>query len=242
MAIHVEGTIIPLYRAKRANPPVATGFAGTAFFIAPELLVTCWHCVKERLPDDLGYLALIMQEPWYVDWLFNISQDKNGSDLATANIRGKPDFQFLLGTEPALQGVDISTFGYPFSSVKLDESGSLRPTLEIRLFKGYIMRTFFFDYPPFGQTLSYEISFPAPGGLSGAPIIELNTRRILGVVYGNNDVATTEHFTQVDEEGKRTPEIQRVVSFGLAHHSDTLRNLSGAATKGKPLKEIVRSS
>lgn len=240
MAIHAEGTIVPLYRAKRSNPPVLTAFAGTAFFIAPELLVTCWHCVNEDLSSDSGYIALVMQQPWYMDWLYNISRDSNGSDLATANLRGAPAFRFLLADDRALQGVDVSTFGYPFSGLTQYEFGAV-PALEIRLFKGYIMRTFTFDYPQFGPTRSYEISFPAPGGLSGAPLVEMFTPRILGVIYGNNDVATTEHFAEVDLEGKRTPEIQRVVSFGLAHHTDTLRNLTGTATKQVPLKEIVKS-
>lgn len=241
MAIHPETAIVPLYKAKRSNPPVPVAFVGTAFFIAAELLVTCWHCVKEQLPGDCGYLALVMQNPWYVDWLDNISQDKNGSDLATANVRGRPGFQFLLASEPALQGVDISTFGYPFSGLKRDDFGSPKAILETRLFKGYIMRAFTFDYPSLGPTLSYELSFPAPRGLSGAPIIEMYTPRILGVIYGNNDVATTEHFAAIDVEGKRTPEVQRVVSFGLAHHTVTLKNLSGTATNGRPLREIVIS-
>lgn len=241
MAIQGEATVVPLYRAKRSNPPVAIAYAGTAFFIAAELLVTCWHCVNEQLPDDCGYLALVMQKPWYVDWLDNISQDTNGSDLATANLRGTPGFQFFLASDQALQGIDISTFGYPFSGLKRDQFGSTKPVLEPRLFEGYIVRTFTFDYPSIGPTLSYELSFPAPRGLSGAPIIEMYKPRVLGVVYGNNDVATTEHFAEIDEAGKRTPEIQRLVSFGLAHHTSTLRNLSGTATGGRPLREIVKS-
>ena len=241
MTIRGEATVIPLYTARRSNPPVPVAFAGTAFFIAPELLVTCWHCVREPLSSDCGYLALVMQGAGYVDWLYNISQDQNGSDLATANLRGKPEFQFLLASERALQGVDFSCFGYPFSGTRLDQLGSPKATLEARLFKGYVMRTFTFDYPSFGPTLSYELSFPAPPGLSGAPMIEMNKRRILGVVYGNNDVATTEHLAEVDSDGSRTPEVQRIVSFGLAHHTATLRDLAGAATNGRPLLELVKS-
>jgi hypothetical protein len=241
MAIRAEATVVPLYVAKRSNPPIPVAFAGTAFLIAPELLITCWHCVRDHLPSDQGYLALVMQDSWYADWLDNISQDTNGSDLATANIRGKPDFQFLLGNEPVLQGVDISAFGYPFSGLKRNELDSPKATIEARLFKGYVMRTFPFDYPSFGQTLSYELSFPVPRGLSGAPIIEMNTRRLVAVAYGNSDVAVAEHFVEIGPDGARTPEVQRIVSFGLAHHTATVRNLAGTATKGRPLSEIVKS-
>jgi hypothetical protein len=182
-----------------------------------------------------------MQGPSYLAWLYNISRDANGSDLATANVQAKPDFQFILANQRGLQGLDVCTFGYPFSGLKRIAGEMAAPNLEIRLFKGYIMRTSEFEYPEFGPTISYETSFPAPGGLSGAPLIELLTRRVLGVVYGNNDVAKTEHFAAVDSDGTKSPEIQRLVSFGLAHHTNTLRNLSGTATNQRMLAEIIPS-
>lgn len=45
----------------------------------------------------------------------------------------------------------------------------------------------------------------------------------------------------MDEEGKRTPEAQRIVSFAVAHHTDSLLSLSGAATSGRTLREYLSS-
>jgi hypothetical protein len=54
-------------------------------------------------------------------------------------------------------------------------------------------------------------------------------------------VATTEHIAEVDSDGKKSPDIQRLVSFGWAHHTTTLRNLSGTATNQRMLAEILPS-
>jgi hypothetical protein len=168
------------------------------------------------LPEDQGYLGCFESESSYVDWLENISQDSNGSDLATANVRAEPGTRFQLATTRALQGADVTTFGYPFSGLKRVEPGRNIATWEPRLFKGYITRTFSFSSPQNAPAPAYELSFPAPKGLSGAPLIELGTPRVLGVVFGNNDVAIAEHLAEVDAFGNRTPEVQRIISFGLA--------------------------
>jgi hypothetical protein len=88
--------------------------------------------------------------------------------------------------------------------------------------------------------MSYELDMPAPEGLSGAPVVLHGTKAVVGVVYGHNDVALVEeHATVDDETGARSPEVLRIVSFGLAHHTHTLHELRGKATGGRPLKELV---
>ena len=63
--------------------------------------------------------------------------------------------------------------------------------------------------------------------------------RALGVLFGNNEVAIAEHLTEVDAFGNRTPETQRIISFGLAHHTSVLLKLAGSATGNKALADIV---
>lgn len=81
---------------------------------------------------------------------------------------------------------------------------------------------------------------PAPEGLSGAPLMTL-AGEVLGVVYGTVETASIAEWASVDEEGKRTPEVQRIVSFAVAHHTDSLLSLSGAATSGRTLREYLSS-
>jgi hypothetical protein len=239
MPVYPEQTVVPIYIARRDNPPIPIQFAGTGFLIAPRLLVTCWHCVGADLPTDQGYVGLFEDVVRHVEWLEDISRDVNGSDLATANVRAEPGTRFQLARDRALQGADVTAFGYPFSGQKEIKPGVTAAKVERRLFKGYVMRTFKHSSSSQPETLAYELSFPAPAGLSGAPVIELGTPRVIGVIFGNSDVATIEHFAQVDSEGNRTPELQRIVSFGLAIHTNTLLKLAGRATNSKALAEII---
>jgi hypothetical protein len=111
----------------------------------------------------------------------------------------------------------------------------------MRYLQGYITQAMFHEHPCYGKTMAYELDMPTPAGLSGAPLLIRNTRQIIGVVYGTNDVGQIEHYSQVDEAGNRVPELQRIVSFGLAHHTANLLTLAGPATNGKPLGEYLRS-
>ena len=110
-----------------------------------------------------------------------------------------------------------------------------------RFLEGYVMRSFYYEHLRFGRTPSYELDMPTPAGLSGAPLVRTGSQDVIGVIYGSNDVATIEQMAQINTDtGKREPEIHRIISFGLAHYTETLRKLSGAATKGLPLYEFLQ--
>jgi hypothetical protein len=105
------------------------------------------------------------------------------------------------------------------------------------------MRTFHYSQNEFGQVVSYELDMPTPVGLSGAPLVDRRTRTVIGVVYGTNDVALIEELSTVDpESGSRLPEIQRKVSFGLAHFTDSLRALTNDLTENMPLADFIQES
>jgi hypothetical protein len=91
------------------------------------------------------------------------------------------------------------------------------------------------------MTEAYELDMPTPEGLSGAPLIRMGSKEVVGVVYCTNEVALIKQFEQVDEDGRREPEIHRVVSFGLAHSTSSLHSLSGPATGGIPLGQCMQN-
>ncbi len=106
--------------------------------------------------------------------------------------------------------------------------------------ESYVMRTFSNDWPEFGRVASYELDMPALSGMSGAPIIRVGSREVIGVLYGRNDAETIEEFSSRDPEtGARTPEVVRMTSFAVAHFTDTLRELRGQATQNLPLAEYL---
>src|SRR6266508_7043039 len=59
-------------------------------------------------------------------------------------------------------------------------------------------------------TPSYELSFAAPGGLSGAPLFRAGTYEVAGVIYGDNEPGTITEFASRDPPtGELNPEVQR---------------------------------
>lgn len=61
----------------------------------------------------------------------------------------------------------------------------------------------------------------------------------MGVVFGSHEIAKIEQFAKVDfKTGHRQAEIERIVSFALAHHTESLWSLQGGAAYGKTLLEF----
>lgn len=215
---------------------------GTGFFPVPRVFVTCWHCVAR----PRGYVAMVRipgSERYSLWPLLDITRHPNGCDLAVARValtHTRP-LALSIADSEALAGTEVWSYGYPFSTLLRGMDGENVLHWGGRYLQGYITQGFHDEDRGYGTTMAYELDMPTPAGLSGAPLLKRNTREIIGVVYGMNDVALMEHFSQIDQEGNRLPEIQRVVSFGLAHHTANLQSLAGPATNGKPLAEYIRT-
>lgn len=224
------------------SPPRTVSFQGMGFLVAPNLLLTCWHSVETQLPPGQAYFAGVIQGNQYYRFpLSKIERDQNGSDLATAKVELIPRAGFLLSEEQGFPGTQVFTFGSPFPEKCRLDSGEPAIKLSPRFFDGYITRPFNYSHPKYGTTHSYELSFAAPQGLSGSPLIT-HGLKIIGVVYGNLDSYTiTEEATKDPETGELYPEVRRIVSFGLAFHNDIVCRVCTTGTSRKPLLEFVRT-
>jgi hypothetical protein len=229
--------ILPIFLASTRGEVRLDNFQGTGFLIAPKTLVTCWHCVRGPLaPGQVFFVAVKDKQGRYNPQLLtNVEQDPTGADLATATVDLEPKLQLSLGSSSTDYGVDVWSFGYPLTETLAPETFRLGG----RFLQGYVTRTFFHEHREFGRTPAFELVMPAPEGLSGSPVVVVGTRSVIGVVYGENDVAVIDQFEKVDTTtGAHEPLIQRVVSFALAHYTDTLQNLRGTATGGRTLREL----
>lgn len=233
--------ILPIFMLSTSGDIRLEEFEGTGFLIAPHVLVTCWHCVSRPLAPGQAFMAAVRDEQGrYVPvQLTNVERDPAGSDLATATVNLLPQLNLSLAETSPEYGVDVWSFGYPLT----DRTGPGKFGLGGRFLQGYVMRAFFHEYAGFGRTPAFELDMPCPSGLSGSPVVALGSRHVIGVVYGEHDVATITQYASHDPEtGKREPEIQRVVSFAVAHYTETLRNLRGKATGGRTLAELCGES
>jgi len=134
-------------------------------------------------------------------------------------------------TKPFVQmGSDIEAFGYLH-----EPKGSSRLSFCRRVMKGYITSIpESLDYPD-----SYELSFPALFGFSGAPLLrrfnvegeEDSKLGIVGCVYGSRESSVIRHLELVHEAptGERVQKEKeitaRIVELGLAYTAKALIKL-----------------
>ena len=238
----VDKDVLPIFVMTKEDPSLPLSFEGTGFVLGNGLLVTCWHCVAATLPDDQVYAVAFEQETgkYSMASLDDIEQDPSGVDLATARVALRSTLGLTIPDNDLAYGTDVWTFGYPLTERRPLSDGQQSFQLAGRYLQGYVMRSFYFDAPNGARVLSYELDMPTPEGLSGAPLVRVGTKQVYGVVYGTNEVALIDQTAFVDpESGRREPEIQRLVTFGLAHYTQSLRALCGAATKGLPLHDFL---
>ena len=214
-----------------SEPLTLWSFEGTGFLLEKNIFVTCWHFVRTPLREGREYAVVVETDEGNTAWMLSdISKDANGTDLATVRVPLEPNLGLVLAHEPVLMGADVWTFGYPLTRgpyplSEEDPARGKRIELEGRYLRGYVTRTVKYEDPHFGETPCYELDMPAPAGLSGAPIVERGSKRVIGVVF-------KEHYRGDSEEYSRT-------TFALAHYTETLLNLRGSATLGLTLPEYL---
>jgi hypothetical protein len=201
---------------------------GTGFILGDGYLVTCWHCVATAPADGCFYSVNRMGPEGRLlgSPLAGVRQVSPELDLALGRVRYANTLGFKLAESAPPLGADVWTFGYPLPGVKRLATGLKFFTAHPRLLKGYITRPFVYEHPSGARIPSWELSFSAPEGLSGAPVFLTGTLDIVGVVYGNNDVEAVEYRGFLDPaSGEKESAVHRIVSFGLAHHWSSLAGL-----------------
>jgi len=210
-------------------PFLINSVEGTGFILGAGFLVTCWHCVAAAPPEGCfyGVTRLGPEGQNLGSPIGRIRQVTSNVDLAVGRVRYTNPLGFRIAeTAPSL-GADVWTFGYPLTDIERLPNGITSFTAHPPLLKGHVTRPFVYAHPSGVRIPSWELSFAAPEGLSGAPVFLAGTLDIVGVVYGNNDVRAVEYEGFVDPEtGERESAVHRVVSFGLAHHLTSLTKVT----------------
>jgi hypothetical protein len=243
-AIHAPSHFVPILLIKKqeGKPARVVEHLGTGFFLCPNILITCWHCVADPVPADHEYAIRVEISKGKFQALFlrKIERDQNKTDLATAACQYTPPTQLKLWQQDLLLGEEVWSYGYPYPEFKRGEDSELIHESEGRLLRGYMTRHIFYNHPTLGKTEAYELDMPAPQGMSGAALVRKDTLDVAGVIFGSADVETIEEFSRVDPRtGKREPEIRRVISFAMAYDTDSIGRLQTNLTGNMPLKKIL---
>ena len=210
-------------------------FRGTGFMIAPNIFVTCWQCVRDTLHETQRYAVMFKEASAYsIHNLLNIEQHSEGLDLAIAQIDLAYGHGLHICAREALPGDEVIAYGYsPGEGVFAGGQISIS-RLNPRLMHGHITRSFYYSCPGFVRTYTYELNMPMPSGIYGAPVIRPATNEVVGVIFAVLDILEAGRPEGIDDviSSNATREKQ-MMTLGIAHHTDNLRNLQGIPTSGE---------
>lgn len=194
-------------------------FLGTGWFVSKGWLLTCSHVLsKARNIPCVAYKVVgDLQERTY-DGLKDINIHPF-ADLALARV-GEVAAEHYKTFSPDLDskrlvGTDIVSYSY-VEDVQEGFQAAATP----RLFKGHIMRN---SVDIVDNRIAYiEVSYPALSGMSGSPIIDATTTKVLGVLYQNFRSQILEDYievqeTNVDQEDVvKSQALYKVIEYGKA--------------------------
>lgn len=201
-------------------------FRGTCFgYGGRGVLLTAAHCVRdipiERLtvgiwnaPVDLGRATQGGLGPQQPGIEIAAVERHEFADLAVMKI---DDFSGVFERFEGIRsecnfGDELAAFGYPEDTA---EDG-IEPTP--RMFRGFLQRTYHHASHQRYQYDAGELSFGAPGGLSGGPVtVWTDPANVLGVVAENRRSSTYLETTESVDHGDNhfRSETHSVINYGI---------------------------
>jgi len=232
-------------------------FFGTAFFINQNgAFITAGHVLKDlmtQIDEKGGSPGLVLVNPEdrskrYLGEILNYSYADEPYDIAVGIVKHVPKAYFeLLNPEKIWIWQDVQTLGYPQSAMSMEGE---RVRSDVQGLKGYILRKL-----PQGNVLmkehpiSYELSFPIPIGLSGAPLVIRFTDLfsgelafpLLAVCVGSHQTELVDFsYEEVEESGTKFKEKKvKIIEYGIAHDLWSLKDWEPKCLEGKTLKESI---
>jgi Trypsin-like peptidase domain len=198
-AINTFGFVFPLFTGPgRENPEL---IVGAAFGLGDDFFLTAAHCVKPvggHKWIGLGILDQGAEFPRIVD--VSDAECDESCDLGVFKCQtGGTHKRLHWSDRPLLMGGSVNAVGYAYG---FDSDGR---GVTGRTFSGTVVAS-----RPFrrlrAEPPAYEVSFPCPRGLSGAPLLSEGLA-VSGVVLGNQ---TTEMMIYASRE-RVSPEREHVV-------------------------------
>ena len=194
VSVWPDGCIFPVCAGKPetdGEPWQTQAVVGTAFAVG-DRVVTCWHILKGAAEAGLE-VGLTFPDGGirrFVPVAFERSSD--GHDLAIGELPWTPEPQFSLSGD-LHEGLDVYSYGYPLTQISQDLDGERTFKLGLKLFKGYVVSATALEFPGYPVASGLELDMPAPGGMSGAPLLRDTpgsggTRDVVGVIQGTRRV------------------------------------------------------
>jgi len=171
--------------------------AGTAFSLGNEFMITAGHVVKNIDMSSPNCMILGLAKDASFKAARVVEAEPLDKDIAVLrvefNVSGSDKWfrKFKWHDSAILPLQPIRTVGYAYGMHTVDD----RKSVIVRGFQGYVVARLP-EFKPVGYTGDpfgvYELSFAAPRGLSGAPLMNVvGTVVIHGVIIGNSEAQMT---------------------------------------------------
>ena len=207
-------------------------YLGTGFYVAKHgIAITAAHLMAAPQPGA-------ETSPFVLTWDGNAPGARrimaaivpDGTDIAILKVESLDNATLPISLRAVHMGEDVSSIGIPSDG----SWGDKRDPRDNRTFKGHVTRS--------GRFL--EISFAAPRGLSGSPVICQGA--VVAVISGNHRSEALEDQVQESTEqvGAITKitrvETKAVVNFGLAEPLSNIRNFRHEQFQGKTFEDFAK--
>jgi hypothetical protein len=189
---------------------------GTCFrFRHVDFALTAAHCVP-----DVDRLYVVFPRLGQAEIVAHVERHPQ-ADIAALTIGplnatdGYPENAFWDRVSNWSLGEEAFAYGYPVEGPALRDASTPTP----RLVVGHYQR--FFDYESHNgfRYLAGELSFPAPGGLSGGPVFRQGAPQMLtGMVTSSHEsYAITDSVDEINDDGSVLRiEGRKVITYGIA--------------------------
>lgn len=198
---------------------------GTCFYLSEQFMLTAGHVVKQlQAQQHIGMVGVFEPGPSSTtQWGLEVTDmELLPCDLGLLSVQFDLDQQRnCIFAPPWKEDVvapahDVSTWGYPYG---LQTHGDERAVIQ-RVFKGHIVASpirFKLEGAEGEPFPVYELSFAAPRGLSGAPLmIKEGSQYVCGVVIGNSKTSMLIHnYEEVIEETNERTVVEHYESLSL---------------------------
>ncbi len=205
-------------------------YIGNGVFISNNTLLTCKHVLKSAVNTlcIAGNLFKSSDELQFIG--LGYTTEFKYADLATAKIRKDYANPFkameISYNEDIVLGQEIINYSYV-----QDYDPDFKISVVPRLNRGYIMRSSKFINLHTPQYL--EINFPALRGMSGSPIIDFDSGKILGLIYENyrseiledqyHEYEISDNDEKISEKTKTYKVIEYAKAINLSKYEDFIR-------------------
>jgi hypothetical protein len=218
----LEKIIVPVVSCRLTSSLESLRLLETAFFISHDgTFLTAWHVIQEvqsvRESGEGAFLLLRNSANGFVAGnIIEIYKPNQHVDIAIGKSDQKIDSFLRLADRRVKLGEDVICLGYPAHLFR-ETGDKTAKSCPIRYLRGYVQSDVWpeHDTVQAERRVDYcELSFPIPKGMSGSPLIGLNSNEVLGICTGTKKGSV---FDTIDEnEDGNTKTIYDVERIGIA--------------------------